>query len=130
MNELLEKNYKILSSYEKYLKEIKTEHLNWGPCHSEKFWKVHVKKFEENDFNLIGQLVRLLDSSDEKTKAVACYDLGEFCRFHPFARQVLDKAGGKSKLMSMIKSDSNMVREQALLSTQKMMIHNWQNLKI
>lgn len=51
--DVLERNYRILSSYEKYNKEINTDKLNWGPCHSEKFWKEHVKKFELNDFGLI-----------------------------------------------------------------------------
>lgn len=51
--ELLERNYRILSSYEKYSKEINTDHLAWGPCHSEKFWKENVKKFEGNDFGLV-----------------------------------------------------------------------------
>lgn len=51
--EILERNYRILSSFEKYNKEITTDKLNWGPCHSEKFWKENVKKFEGNDFVLI-----------------------------------------------------------------------------
>jgi V-type H+-transporting ATPase subunit H len=51
--DILERNYRILSSYEKYLKEINTDRLNWGPCHTEKFWKEHIKKFESNQFSLI-----------------------------------------------------------------------------
>lgn len=51
--EVLERNYRILSSFEKYNKEIITDKLNWGPCHSEKFWKENVKRFEGNDFALI-----------------------------------------------------------------------------
>lgn len=130
LSEVLEANYKILSSYEKYVKEINTEQLNWGPCHSEKFWKQNVSRFAENNYSLIGKLVRLLENPDEITQAIACYDLGEFCRFYPFARNILDKNEGKNKLMHMIKNSSGTVREQALLATQKMMIHNWQNLKI
>lgn len=53
LSDVLEKNYRILSSYEKYTKEINTDRLNWGPCHSEKFWKEHVKKFEMNEFALV-----------------------------------------------------------------------------
>jgi len=56
LNELiiiLEQNARILSSMEKYEKEIATDQLHWGPCHTEKFWKAHVKKFEQNDFALI-----------------------------------------------------------------------------
>lgn len=84
---ILEKNYRILSTFEKYLKEIKTRKLTWNPVHTEKFWRENIKRFEDNDFGLIRVLVGLLDSPDELTQAVASYDLGEFCRFHPFGKQ-------------------------------------------
>lgn len=85
--DILERNYRILSSFEKYIKEIATDELNWGPCHSENFWKENVKRFESKDFELVRKLVTFLDSDDIKTRAIACYDLGEFCRFHHFARR-------------------------------------------
>ena len=50
---ILEKNLKILSSFEKYNKEINTGVLEWNPVHTEKFWKENVKKFEDQDFLLI-----------------------------------------------------------------------------
>lgn len=128
--DLLDKNAKIFSSFENYVKEIKAGELNWGPCHRESFWKNNVKRFEENDWSLIQLLIKLLDSNKEVTKAVAAYDIGEFCRYHPHSRLILDKYGGKAKMMALIKSESNTVREQALLATQKMMIMNWQSLKI
>ena len=53
IQEVLDINYRILSSYEKYVKEIRTDVLNWGPCHSEKFWKQNVKKFEDNNYELV-----------------------------------------------------------------------------
>jgi V-type H+-transporting ATPase subunit H len=45
IGEILEKNMKILSSFEKYVKELNTEQLDFTPCHSEKFWKENVLKF-------------------------------------------------------------------------------------
>jgi len=36
---------------------------------------------------------------------------------------------GKALLMEMINNPSKNVKEQALLATQKMMIHNWQSVK-
>jgi len=39
--------------------------------------------------------VHLLESEDDTTQAVACYDLGEFCRFHKFGKNVLEKLDGK-----------------------------------
>lgn len=84
---MLERNYRILSSFEKYQKEIDTNQLRWGPCHSENFWKENAKRFEAGDFALVKKLVEFLDSHDMTTRAIACYDLGEFCRFHHFARR-------------------------------------------
>jgi V-type H+-transporting ATPase subunit H len=51
VGEILERNIKILSSFEKYVKEIDSRKLEWTPVHTEKFWKEHVKKFEDNDFS-------------------------------------------------------------------------------
>lgn len=56
-----------MSSFEKYVKEINTTKLDWTPVHNEKFWKEHVKRFEDNDFALIKKLVHLLESDDETT---------------------------------------------------------------
>jgi len=50
VGEVLEKNLKVLTSFEKYVKEINTGKLDWSPVHSERFWKDYVKKFEDNDF--------------------------------------------------------------------------------
>lgn len=130
----LEMNYRIASSYEKYIKELEMGTLKWGPCHSERFWKTNAKKFEHNEFQYIKKLIELLYSDKLSTQAVACYDLGEFCRFSPYSKVIMNHMGsgksGKSKLMEMIQSPAAEVKEQALLATQKMMIHNWQNLKL
>lgn len=64
VGEILEKNMKILTSFDKYVKELQTQCLTWSPVHSEKFWKENVKKFEENDFLLIRKLAELLTSSN------------------------------------------------------------------
>lgn len=81
---------KILSSFEKYQKELHSHHLEWSPVHSEKFWRENIKKFEDDDFKLIKRLITLLDNNKPNNQAIACYDLGEFCRFHPFGRTVLE----------------------------------------
>ncbi len=66
-----------------------------------------------------------MDSPDEKTQAVACFDLGEFSRLHPFSKIVLESIEGKNKLMLMIENPSPLVRENALIAVQKLMIYNW-----
>jgi len=57
IGEVLEKNLIILTSFEKYVKELQTGQLEWGPIHHAKFWKANVKKFEDNDFLLIKQII-------------------------------------------------------------------------
>lgn len=126
--EIMEKNYKIFSSYEKYLKELETEKLTFGPCHTAKFWKEHIKKTENNNFQVIEKLISLLDSEDETTQAVACFDLGEFSRLHPFSKTILENFDGKTKLMKMIEIENPIVKENALVAIQKLMINNWQIL--
>ena len=71
---------------------------------------------EKDNFSLIQKLVLLLDSPDEKTQAVACFNLGEFSRLHPFSKVVLESFEGKNKLMLMIESTSSLVRENALIA--------------
>lgn len=123
---VMEENYQIFSTYDKYLKELQTENLTFGPCHTAKFWKEHIKKTELNEFEVIEKLIGLLDSDDPTTQAVACFDLGEFSRLHPFSKMILEKLDGKTKLMKMIEKDNSLVREHALVAIQKLMINNWQ----
>ena len=75
---------------------------------------------------MIKKLIKLLDSPNKETQAVACFDLGEFSRLHPFSKKLLDNLGGKTKLMRMIETDDPSIREQALIAVQKLMINNWQ----
>ena len=58
--------------------------MDWTPVHkSEPFWKENALLLEENDNKLLKVLINLLDSDNPRTQAVACYDIGEFVRFHP-----------------------------------------------
>ncbi|CAD8208099.1 unnamed protein product [Paramecium pentaurelia] len=126
VGEILEKNMKILTSFEKYVKELNAQNLTWSPVHTEKFWKENVKKFEENDFLLIRKLAEILKSNNNQNVAVACYDLGEFCRFHPFGKVVLEQLNAKQEIMTQARNNDQQIREHALLSLQKIMLHNWQ----
>ncbi|CAD8120222.1 unnamed protein product [Paramecium sonneborni] len=126
IGEILEKNMKILTSFEKYIKELNAQNFCWSPVHTEKFWKENVKKFEENDFLLIRKLSEILKSNNNQNVAIACYDLGEFCRFHPFGKVVLEQLNAKQEIMRQARNDDQQIKEQALLSLQKIMLHNWQ----
>jgi len=61
-------------------------------------------------------LILLLDSEDEITQAVACFDLGEFSRLHPFSKTILEQFDGKTKLMKMIEKENALVRENGLVA--------------
>lgn len=64
---MIEINYKVFSTFEKFQKEIETERLSFGPCHSTDFWNENYKKIEKDNFSIISSLVKLLDSPDEMT---------------------------------------------------------------
>jgi len=130
IDSVLEKNLKVLTSFEKYCKEVNSTIFEWGPIHTERFWRENVKKFEENDFFYIKKIVSLLHTEKvefkHKNQAIACFDLGEFCRFHPFGKNILEKLGAKEVLMDLFNSSNSTVKENAILAIQKMMINNWQ----
>lgn len=116
VGQIVEKNLIILTSFEKYIKEINTDMLEWGPIHSEKFWKENVKRFEEQDFHYIKKLISLLESENEKNVAIACYDLGEFARYHPFGKKLLESFKGKEVIAQKARSSLAQVREHALVA--------------
>lgn len=44
---------------ERYEKELRTGHLNWGLLHTDKFWKENVRAFENKEFELIRCVISL-----------------------------------------------------------------------
>jgi hypothetical protein len=66
-----------------WAKEAKAGALQWSVVHSEKFWREHCKKLDDNKFELLKRLIELCLSPIETVAEVACYDLGEYARFHP-----------------------------------------------
>ncbi len=53
MGLVLEGNIKILSSFDKYVKEVNSQLLEWSSVHTERFFKENYMKFENNDFLMI-----------------------------------------------------------------------------
>jgi len=66
----------VLSSFEKLKKQVNDKVLRWGPMHTDMFWSENYKVVDENDFDIIKQLVALLNDENLLTQAIACYDLG------------------------------------------------------
>jgi len=130
LNETLEKEFTALNSFDLYKDEVMSGKLVWSLVHrSEKFWRENVGRFEENNFKIVGVLLELIrTSNDPQVLAIACYDLGEFMRFHPRGRKVLSKTDGKVDIMKLMANPDPEVQKHALLCVQKMMVHNWEYL--
>lgn len=124
----LQKNVRLLSSFDRYKIELQSGTLRRGFIHSERFWSENARKFEYKNFQLIKELVALLDSpqADGDTIAVACYDLGEFARFYESGRTVIVHAGGKEKLMKLVEHTNDEVKREALQASAKLLISNWE----
>jgi len=54
----------------------------------EGFFRSNITKFDKNDFQVVKDLVWLLenDNTHNESKAVILYDLGEFARNHPHGK--------------------------------------------
>lgn len=150
----LAKSVKILSSVDKYRAEVKTGQLDWTPVHkSESFFRENAEKFaplgkpmtEFDDLKLLSKLLREKVSmmhpqkEDTRTIAVICHDLGEFARWHPRGKKILNEDASlyndglgstKSIVMQQMTEATDMeVSKNALTCIHKMMVNNWQFLE-
>jgi len=130
LNEALAKNMVVLSSFDMYKKELLSGVLEWSPVHkSEKFWRENVNRFEENDYQILGLLQKILQQSTiPLSLSVAAYDVGEFVRFHPRGKIIIQQLGVKLDLMKLMANEDPQVKKQALFAVQKAMVTNWEYL--
>jgi len=117
-----------LSSFELYVAELQAGALRRSPVHNEKFWRTNALKFEDNNFVLVKSLIAQLDSDKEDALEMACYDLGEFARFHPDGKRVIAKFDGKTKLMALMTHRDAAVAKAALLAVQKVLVQKWDKM--
>eukprot|EP00922_Rhytidocystis_sp_ex-Travisia-forbesii_P038110 GHVS01056760.1.p1 GENE.GHVS01056760.1~~GHVS01056760.1.p1 ORF type:complete len:403 (+),score=41.38 GHVS01056760.1:131-1339(+) len=123
---LLDQKIKHFSNFDRYCLELDKSKLKWSVLHSEKFWHENVMCFEHDEFSAVRKLVKLLDSADSTTVAVAAYDLGEFARLHPTGKRVCQKLKVKDMVMLLIANRDRSIAREALLCIQKLMLKNWQ----
>jgi V-type H+-transporting ATPase subunit H len=129
MKESMSESIEELSSFNEYRQEIFSTDLEWGPVHtSEKFWKENINKFTDEDYRILRSLVDLLDSKVPKTLAIACNDLGKFVQYHPQGRSLVIELNAKDKIFNLMESKEEDLKSYALLTTQKIMIQNWEFL--
>ena len=104
--------------------------MRWGPCHTEKFWQENFPKFDTVDnYQLIRDIVKCLDCKDDRVKAVACFDLGEYARFFPNGRHFLEQEdiNVKYKIAELMRqtNTSAEVKKNAISCYQKLLMKSW-----
>jgi len=120
---------KAAGSFERYRQEVLTGALDWGLGRGdESFWREHAAQFEENNYALVRSLCSVLASSSAPPKAlaVACHDVGQIAAAVPRGRTVVSDCGGKAAAMKLMTHEDEDVRKQALIATQKLLVHGWQ----
>lgn len=130
--EVLHRNHKELSTFERWAAEVNTGTLRWGILHTERFWRDNAKFTEKDNFLNIKKLIALLKSSDSTVVCVALYDIGEFVRFYPNGRVVVSRLGGKEVVMGMMGNASDNtgdVQKHVLQCISKIMVSNWEYLR-
>jgi len=116
-----------LSSFDVYRNEVLSTKLEWSPPHkSQKFWTENCFRFEDNDNQLLRTLKNILSTpeTDPAILAVAIWDIGEFVRFHPRGRRILDILDVKTTIMGLLSSKEE-IGAAALLTLQKLLLTNW-----
>lgn len=54
----------ITSNFEKYRKEVMSGSLDWSPMHtSDLFWRENTEAFEEKDYAVLRQLLKIVETS-------------------------------------------------------------------
>ena len=127
--DFLEKNYKIMNSFDKFVKELDSGYLKQGSLHTTAFWEENYKEFETNQFDNIRKLVCIVQSAgdtedDIKMKCIACFDLGEFARLYPGGASILDIFGAKESLLLLIQHKNLELKNRALVCLQKIMMRS------
>lgn len=129
LQDILARNYRELTTFERLSSEINSGALRWGVLHSEKFWKENAKFMEADNFALVKALIALLNSNDLTKVCIALYDIGEFVRFYPNGRVIVSRLGGKDIIMKMMTHDDAEVQKYTLQCISKVMVTNWEHLQ-
>lgn len=128
LKDFFEENQKSYSSIEKLLKQIERKNLKWGPCHTEQFWKENSPIFEKNkDFlDAISKIVFdcLGKDASDRTKAVACFDLGEFAKYSRVGKQHLDGMHIRERMAQLMQDPkgSAELKKEAITCYQKILM--------
>lgn len=130
LQEKLQESVQDLSSFDEYVTEVKSGRLEWSPVHkSDRFWRENAIRLNEKNYELLKILVRLLEGSkDPLILSVAAHDIGEYVRYYPRGKNVIEQLGAKHLVMQYLTHEDPNVRYEALIAVQKLMVHNWEYL--
>jgi len=126
LNTSLANNILVLTSWDEYKKEVLSRELEWTTVHrSEKFWQENFHKFEEDNHKILLILKELLSSPTPKVRAIACFDIGEFVKWHPSGKNIINKLEMKVPIMALMMEDKDSdVSKHAMMAVQKLMLKN------
>jgi len=128
LEESLEKKVDDLSTFDVYRNEVLSTKLEWSPAHkSQKFWSENCFRFEEADNLLLRTLKDILsdNETDPVVLVIACWDVGEFVRFHPRGRKIVEFVDIKAPITRLLTYKNETVESAALLALQKILLNNW-----
>ena len=137
--EYFDQNYQEFTSFDKWCAQVRRKNLSWSPVHTEKFWQTNFIFFDNaENIKHIDYLVQILQQeapigkqqtpqSLDTMKAIACYDLGEFARFYPRGKQILDAKDAKTYLASLMQApgSSAELKKEAITAYQKLLMNAW-----
>ncbi|CCE91203.1 H(+)-transporting V1 sector ATPase subunit H TDEL_0C03140 [Torulaspora delbrueckii] len=128
LKDVLEQEYKELTSFDEYLAELDSKLLCWSPSHVDNgFWSDNIDKFKSDNWKLFKTLVNLLietkDSglNDRQHKIileVALSDITHVVELLPESIDILGKMKGKIVIMELLNHPDSRVKYEALKTTQ------------
>ncbi|KAK9680773.1 H(+)-transporting V1 sector ATPase subunit H [Basidiobolus ranarum] len=124
----LDENFQSLTTWDEYVSELDSGKLSWSPPHqSQQFWVQNSTRFNDNDYELLRRLGRLLSTStDPVVLAVASHDIGQYVKHYVNGKKVVQEIGAKHRIMELMAHENPDVRYQALLAVQKLMVNAWE----
>lgn len=134
LKEILEEEYKELTSFDEYVAELDSKLLVWSPPHVDNgFWSENIDSFKEQDWALFKKLVDVLKDSNSTTSSasqktaiqVALSDITHIVELLPESVDVLGKLNGKVIIMELLNHPDSKVKYEALKATQAFIAHTF-----
>lgn len=128
LREILEEEYKELTSFDEYVAELDSKLLCWSPSHVDNgFWSDNIDKFKLQNWKLFKQLISLLietketglnDKQHKIILEVALSDITHVIELLPESVNVLSEQKGKVVIMELLNHPDSRVKYEALKTTQ------------